>query len=413
MINSLTQVTQTKLINLRWLSVGAMLAAALISPQILGTHELMPKLLAFAVIIASINICLAIAVYVYHDTTKEIAALAPCSQLIFDLFSWTGFIYLSGGATNPLISVFLPIIAFGAIALSAYQAWLIGLIAISLYSFLWRFYVPLRINDPQHASYLHLLGMWLVFTVSAVISIWFIRKISAALHERDIALAQAREKNLRQDWLVSFGTLAAGTAHEMGTPLTTLAMLVEELIDDPSFPLLYQDDLILMQKQIETCRQSLNRLSHRAQTGIGNSRLSTSDYFRHVAQDWQNLHPTITLRLHLENSLGLLQKTFPATLEHAINNLLDNAMQAGAAEIILEVKTQHNAIFIALQDDGCGISQDALDDFNKSIPHPSKKGMGIGLMISKTAIEQLEGTLVLRCIPNHGTKAEIMLPVTV
>jgi two-component system sensor histidine kinase RegB len=415
LISSLTQITQARLINLRWLSVLAMLAAALISPNILGSSALMPRLLAFATFIAAINACLLLAVFFNRGSGESLPMFSPQFQLVFDLTSWGSYIYLSGGATNPLISVFLPLVAIGTIVLGKVQAWLYGLAAILTYTFLWRFYQPLAIADAQTATRLHLLGMWLVFVVSAIVVIWFILQMTKAIHERDAALAEAREQAIRNDWLVSMGSLAAGAAHELSTPLGTMNILIDDWLDNVGLPSEQRADYELMHAQIETCKQALAQLTRRA----GNPRseqteqMAAGTWLNAVLAAWSTLNPDASLEIEATEELNEHLVFLDITIERALANLLDNAHGADATKIVVSAGITSVSLTIQIDDNAAGISNSALQSFNLGAPFASDNGMGIGLLLSRTAVERKGGKLTLECLPKRGTRACLVLPLNV
>lgn len=413
LISSLTQITQARLVSLRWLSVLAMLVAALISPNLLGSSVLMPRLLAFATLIAAINACLQLAVLFNRGASEGVPIFSPLIQLLFDLAAWGSYIYLSGGATNPLISVFLPLVAIGAIVLGKAQAWFLCVAAILAYSFLWRFYQPLRIPDAEMATRLHLLGMWLVFVVSAMVVVWFILQMMQAIRERDVALAEARERAIRNDWLVSLGSLAAGAAHELSTPLGTMNILIDEWLDDGHLPAAQRADYQLMQHQIDICKRSLGLLTQRA----GNPRcdavsaLPVRRWLDSLLNAWCALHPDAGLQRKIDPALDTGGLESDPTLEQALVNLLDNALGAGAGWIGVDAGIEGRALRVRIEDDGMGISPGVLQAFRAGHPVVSETGMGIGLLLSRTAIERQGGTLDLEPLSGGGTRACLMLPL--
>lgn len=401
------------MINLRWLSVLAMLAAALISPNILGSLVLMPRLLAFVTFVVAINACLQLAVFFNVGIGKGVPIFSPLIQLVFDLLSWASYLYLSGGASNPLILVFLPLVAIGAIALGKAQAWLLGAAAISAYTFLWFFYQPLAIADAEMAMHLHLLGMWLVFVVSTVVVIWFILQMTRAIHERDAALAGAREQAIRDDWLISMGSLAAGAAHELSTPLATMNILIDEWLDDVALSKAQRADYELMQSQIETCKQSLAQLTRRA----GNprsarlERVAAGAWLRSALAAWSACNPAASLAIDMARELDEQAVSFDITVERVLANLLDNAVGAGAARIALGARVDGPTLRIQIDDDGIGISAAALRAFGGGTPIASASGMGIGLLLSRAALERQGGGLALERLPERGTRARLVLPL--
>lgn len=413
MIQSLTQVTQIRLINLRWLSVAAMVMAALASPNILGSTELMPRLLAFATVVGCVNICLLVAATIFRANSEGIPLFSPLVQLTCDLAVWAVYVYLSGGATNPLISVFLPLVAIGAIVLSHVQAWVLGAEAILAYSFLWRFHQPLVIFDSDRAAQLHLLGMWLVFVVSAIVVIWFILQMTHALRERDAALADAREQAIRNDWVVSVGSLAAGAAHQLSTPLGTLNLLVDDLLADESLPSCLRPDMLLMRKQIDVCKHALNGITAqgampRRPAGSG---LSLDAWLRQAVESWQALNPSGNIAIELPAEYKTLEMSFQLPLERALGNLFDNALRAGALHIFLTGTLDERNLVISIRDDGCGIPESALAAFAAGAPVTTYAGMGIGLLLARAAVERHSGRLDVARIGATGTHARVVFPI--
>jgi len=412
--DSLPGLTRQRLIGLRWLSVLAMVAAALFSPYILATHGLLPPLLAVAAVMASLNACLHLADALDRREEGGFPLLSPGLQLALDLTGWGAFIYLSGGATNPLISIFLPLVAIAAQVMAALPAWLFGMAAILAYSFLWRFYQPLPLADAVVATRLHLLGMWLVFAVSALVVVWFVSRMTQAIRQRDVALAEARETAWRNDWVVALGSLAAGAAHEMSTPLATLTLLIEGLLEEGEDHPRWREDLAAMQAQIAACKNSLTQLTARA--GHGRSEALAAqparEWLRHVLAAWHAQYPRHNLEIHLAPELEEQRLAPDIGLERALHNLLDNAGRASRSWIAVRAECQATDLFLTVSDDGPGIPAPALARFRQGQPIPSVAGLGIGLLLAKGAVERLGGSLSLDLAPHGGTRACLRLPLS-
>jgi two-component system sensor histidine kinase RegB len=414
LIDSLPRVIQASLLQLRWLSVVAMVLAALISPRLLGPSGLMAYLLAYAGSIGLVNLGLLL-------TERSLGAAGtppffpPLAQLSFDLLAWGGYIFLSGGATNPLISLFLPLVAIGALVLSPRQAWLLALGAILIYSFLWYFYVPLHIADFTRASTLHLFGMWLVFALSAVLMVGFILQLSASIHRRDRELAAAREQAIRDDWLIALGSQAAGAAHELGTPLASLNVLADDLLDDGRLPPELAADVQAMKAQIRRCKETLSQLTARAAQARAGQVLTrpAGDWLQDLLQAWRGRHPATEVAWDLGQDLT--DRFLPAdtAMEQALTHLLDNAVKAGAERIRISAHDQQGLLILEIQDDGRGMSLAALNAFARRQPLDSSAGLGVGLLLGRAAIERRGGSLSFRHLDQGpGTLVEVRLPLT-
>ena len=419
MIDSLTRIIQASLLRLRWLSVAAMVLAALVSPLLLGPSELMVRLLVYAGLVGLVNLGLQLA-----DSTLGAAEaprfFSPAVQLSLDLLAWGGYLFLSGGATNPLISLFLPLVAIGALILTPRQAWLLALGSILIYSLLWYFYVPLHIADFARAGTLHLFGMWLVFALSAVLVVGFILQLTGGIRRRDRELAIARERAIRDDWLIALGSQAAGAAHELGTPLASLNVLADDLLDDARLPPPLAADVQAMKTEIRRCKETLSQLTARAaqaqvQTGQAPAQ-PAADWLRRLLQVWQSRHPTLAVAWNPGPNLHEHPLPADIALEQALSHLFDNARKAGASHIQVRAEAQWGWLVVEIQDDGRGMSPAALDAFIRRQPLESTAGLGVGLLLGRAAIERRGGSLSFIATDDGldqgpGTCVQVRLPL--
>lgn len=411
-MRSISKTTELRLINLRWLSVLAMLAIAVFSRNVIGSFELAPRLLALATIVGVMNLVLWVVATRIRGESEGVPVFSAFVQLSVDLLAWASYIYLSGGATNPLITVFLPLIAIGAMVLDRLHAWILGALAVLAYTYLWFAYQPLAITDAQWATRLHIFGMWLVFVVSDVVVIWFIVQMTKAIRERDSALNEAREQAIRNDWIVSMGSLAAGAAHELGTPLGTLNILVDELLDDSSVPDSVRPDLETMRRQVDACKLTLAQLAQRAGHPRGEPvhRAMAHAWLTRLVESWLALNPSVSVVIELEPELHQCAVNFDMSVERAISSLLDNARQVNASRIAIKASAGAQ-LEICIDDNGPGIPPHLLALFAAGQPMTSDKGMGVGLLLARTAVEHCGGTLNLTCGPSGGTCARLVLPL--
>jgi len=217
-------------------------------------------LLAVIVVYAAANL---LCVYLCWRQ-RVISEKAYFAQLMLDVAFLTILMYFSGGYTNPFISLYLfPMIIAGT-TLPRLYAWLIGGVVLLCYSFLVFFYQPIFMMQTSHAGngfHLHLVGMWLTFALSIGLIVFFVMRMSDALRERERRLADMREKAARDEHIIALGTQAAGAAHEVGTPLATMAVLVGELQHEwvEKKPLVLK--LGIIRSQIDRCKETMARMS--------------------------------------------------------------------------------------------------------------------------------------------------------
>lgn len=311
-----------------------------------------------------------------------------------------------------MISVFLPLVAIGAIVLAERQAWFLGVSAIVIYSFLWHVHVPLIITNSQTAVNLHLFGMWMVFALSVVVLLWFVLQMTRTVRRRDRAIVEAREQAMRDDLLISLGSQAAGAAHELSTPLATLNILADDLLDDGRLPSALVPDVRLMQEQIKRCKQTLSQLAARAGhvRGDQSETVSAAAWLHRNLATWQSLNPDTALEIAISRRLHARYLNPDFAIERAIANLLDNAVKATATGIQITAEEVGGYLDLTVADDGQGMSPAAVAAFNQQRPIASADGMGVGLLLGRAAVERRRGSLDY-APRDSGTAARLRLPL--
>ncbi len=396
-----------RLTALHALSAGAMVVITGLTPPLLHIPLPYPSLLSVA---ATLGLFILGGLALRHRRPAWPTAPAAL-HLAVNLLAWGGFIALTGGATNPLVSLMLPLVAIAAAALPERQAWALGGLAVVIYSLLWRFFLPLPIQDESLAVHLHLAGMWATFVVSVAVTVWFLSRMTRAVQSRDQALAAARERALRDDWVVSLGTLAAGAAHDLSTPLATLGTLIGEHLDDPAIQGDLRVDLELAAVQVRTCKRALNELTARAGSpraeGGGAAVASTRSvdaWLRSLAESWAILHPAADIALDLAPELAGCHAPQDLALDRAIHNLVDNAVLACPQGVEVKARLEGLRLWVRITDQGPGFR---VDGERSEAAH----GLGIGLLLARGAVERLGGELTLNSHPGGGTWATLGLPL--
>lgn len=398
-----------RLILVRWLVVATAALLVLALPSLLAIELPRYPLLSIVVLSGGFN-----ALAARHlANTQTVTGAELFSQLCFDLACLSGLVFFSGGATNPLISLLLPPVAIAALTLTPLCAAIIGGLAVVAYSILMVFYIPLPLADAARATQLHLTGMWLTFAASALAIGTAVARLTQLIRVRDAQLAAAREQAIRDERVLALGTLAAGAAHELGTPLATMAIVVGELQRDPDLSTDTQEDLALLKQQIGLCKEMITRLSRRA----GAERLESvepepaASWLDNVRQHWHCLRPEVSSRLLLQGMGTPPRLLADPTLEQAIHNLLNNAANASDGQnIVLELDWQATQLTLRIRDHGNGFTPAQLAQAGHS-PFPAHaRGSGIGLILTRSAVERLGGKLTLANHPDGGALVTLTLP---
>jgi two-component system sensor histidine kinase RegB len=402
-----------RLAGLRWLSLAAMLLALALLAALPGVPVPHAALLAVMLGLAAINL------FTLGWLARGMAMPgrhAQLLQLLVDLLAWTTFVYFTGGATNPLISMLLPLVAIGAAILPAGQAWALAAAAVGAYSLLWRYYLPLRLDDDALATRWHLAGMWLTFALSAAVIVGFLVRMNAALRARDAALAAANAALARDEKIVALGNLAAGTAHNLGTPLGTMRIVVDELLRAPPTPEQLREDLETLDAQVEQCRRMLGLLTAEAGNvrAEGGSPVRVDGWLADTIAQWQAQRPGPAVALRCDDQAAALQIVADATLAQAVHTLANNAADAqgnhAPAPVEVTAGVSGALLEIAVLDRGPGM--DAHQRATAGLePRPGTRGMGIGLFLARRAVERCGGALDFAERAGGGTIARLRIPL--
>lgn len=339
-------------------------------------------------------------------------------QLLMDIFCLTILLYLTGGSSNPFVSLFMLPVTFAAAMLRTLYIWVIAVTAIGCYSLLMYYHQPMMIWQHHGQGFtLHVWGMWCGFLLSAGLVAYFVTRIGNSLRARDLLLAEAREKALESEKMVALGALAAGTAHELGTPLGTIAILSKDLEKA------YQEDprlsrkLGLLRGQVNRCKEILSRMASSVGQSQADSgkRLQLDHWLRQTLEEWLLTRPDVVAESDFSGPRPAPEVIADRAVTQAILNILNNAADASNDLIIVEAHWDQDQLELKVHDKGAGIPA-ILEDKIGVEPFISTKsagkGLGLGLYLAKSTLAKLGGDLRLFNRPGiNGVTASISLPL--
>jgi len=335
-------------------------------------------------------------------------------QLWVDLGALSALLFLSGGTTNPFVSLYLPSLAIAAAVLPWHLMIWLAAFAVACYASLAFDSVPLNMDNPANLFDYFRTGMWVNFMVSVGLIAWFVARMSSALRQRDAALGEAQQRLLRDERAVALGVQAATVAHEMGTPLSTIAMLTEELRDaartDPGLAR-YEADLTVLDEQMTLCRSALARLRSRASTP---SSQSVDDWLDTFVEHWRLRHPHVQFELLGRRPTGIALDD-PVAAGQILTILLDNAARASPQWVTLAAKATRDGAADGVEfdvcDDGPGIPVALRESLGAMPVDSTQGGHGVGLYLAFSAAARLGGDIELADLTPRGTRAVLRLPV--
>jgi two-component system sensor histidine kinase RegB len=341
--------------------------------------------------------------------------------LAFDTVCLTALLALSGGPANPFSLLLLVEITLSAVVLSKAWTWTLG--ALSILGFASLFWVHVRIpafeghHDAGGFS-VHLVGMWIAFAVGALLITVFIGKVSEALRRQEQEALQYQQRLAHHERLASIATLAAGAAHELGTPLATIAVASRELElggNDLSVTSNIADDARLIRSQVERCSEILRQMGGRSAEPAGEmpAMISLDELCVQVKSELPREQRDLVDTEVTQNVTTLLPKL---AARQALSALVKNALESSAPgqHITLTAQSEQSKIRFTVQDAGCGMSAENLNHIAEPF-YTTKStggGLGLGTFLARLFAERLNGSLAFESEVGIGTTAILELPFT-
>jgi two-component system, sensor histidine kinase RegB len=354
----------------------------------------------------------------------HVAARYPQQTLgavfILDTLCLTALLGLTGGAMNPFSLLYLVQITLSAVVLRKAWTWALGVLSTICFGLLFFFRTPfgaLQSHHDQPGVSPHLIGMWIAFVIATALITFFTGKVSDALRRREQEVLTLRDQIAKSERLASLVTLAAGAAHELGTPLGTIAVVSRELERYASRlaeGAAVREDAKLIRAEVERCRLILQRMSAGGAEPMGEAPRQISAAAL-LSETLRQFPETQQARIVLETSDGesLLFLSVQATVQSLValvQNALDATPEVGT--VVLRVMPGVGEVTFEIRDQGQGMQEDVL----RRIAEPffttkePGRGMGLGTFLVRTFAEKLGGRLSFKSTPGRGTTATLSLP---
>ncbi len=326
-------------------------------------------------------------------------------------------LYFTGGATNPFISLLLVPIALSATAVSKRGIMAVATLAALAYVVLLKYHVPLPTPDanPDYQYRLYVAGIAVNFVIMGLLLGVFIQRLAAALRAQHAEVQHVRERALRDEGILAIATQAAGVAHEMNTPLSTMRTLLAELRRDHATDYALREDLFVLETQVERCRASLREMVAVGKAQLANEpeSLRLDTFVQSCLERFRLLRPEADVDLHLVEGLGDMTLEIQTGLRHALLNLLNNAADASAQNnstlVTLRVESDGDWLVFSVGDQGPGFTR---DNQLTRLGHTRKRtGLGLGLALVEATTERLAGELEVSNT-GHGGEIHVRLPLS-
>jgi two-component system sensor histidine kinase RegB len=390
------------IIRLRYGIVAGQFATALVVEQFFGIRLPMAWISIPIALVAISNLWLS-------RRSGESSLVAGI--FVLDTLCLTAVLMLTGGPSNPFTLLYLVHITLAATILTQRQTWALGVLACCCFALLFWWYRPIPQLEMHHygdGMNLHLIGMWVSFVLATLLVTLFSGKISELLREREEQLA-------RKDRLAALVTLAAGAAHELSTPLATIAVVAKELehyatrtVRDNAIA----EDCRLIRTEVDRCHNILQRMSAEGSEPAGEAfdDVPVAD----VVEVARNTFASGALKIEASHATGTLRIPRHA-VEQALIALIKNAFEAGppGSPVRLSVSGGGGYVCFEVQDQGSGMDEEAMRHAGEpffSTKEPGK-GMGLGIFLVRSLAERLGGHLAIESALNQGTAVTLKLPL--
>lgn len=402
------------LAQLRWLAVAGQVVT------ILFVHYWMDIRLpiVFMAAIVLFLVVLNVATHFRLVSNRPVGQAELFVELILDVAALTALLYLSGGASNPFAFLYVLQVALGAILLDARSIWLLVAFAGVCFLGLMAFNLPMALPDGDEAAFfsLYVKGSFISFALTACLLVLFITRISENLRERDAHLAELRQRSAEEDHIVRIGLLASGAAHELGTPLATLSVILGDWRRMPIFSKQNElsEEIDEMQAQLDRCKQIVSGIlmSSGEARGEGTIRTTVRDFSDEVVLEWQASRSPA--KFDYDNVFAPdAAIVSDEALKQVLFNLFDNAYEASPLWVGFRVSREDDKLLIAVKDAGAGFPPEMLESFGK--PYQSSKnrpGSGLGLFLVVNAVRKLGGSVVARNNEWKGATVTVTLPLS-
>ncbi|MDN5926768.1 MAG: ActS/PrrB/RegB family redox-sensitive histidine kinase [Hyphomicrobiales bacterium] len=391
-----SQLRLTTLIRLRWMAIVGQSAAVIVVAYVL--HFPVPVSLCFGLIACSawLNLFLAFR----YPATQRLGPGAAFAILIFDALQLAGLLYVTGGLTNPFSVLMAVPVVISATSLSLRLTILLGAVTIGAATLLAFLHYPLPWfpDSELRMPFIYVAGMWMAVISSIAFTGLYAWRVAEEARLLATALTATELVLQREQHLSALDGLAAAAAHELGTPLATIALVAKEmeraLGQDPR----YSEDVTLLRSQSERCREILKRLTSLSSEGEAHmARLPFTSLIEEVTAPHRDFGIAIKLEPGERTGGEPVARRNPGVL-YGLGNIIENAVDFAREKVTLRWRWNEETVSIDVIDDGPGFPPEILDRIGEpymTTRHASEEGggLGLGLFIAKTLVERSGATI--------------------
>lgn len=413
-MESFVSFSMSSPVNLRRVLVLKNIAVVGLTLAVLVVAKGMGMPLPFEVI-GTVLLVLNILTWVRFKLPWPVQEIEVFGQLVLDVLLLSTLLYLAGGTTNPFVLLLLLPLTIAAATLLAIYAWLLAVLIVVCYTFLMFVYIPLPhfhidTDSPLDSS---AWLMWFGFVLGVGLVGYYVVKMGNTLRERERMLAEVRENALRDEHLVALGTLAVGAAHELGTPLGTMAVVLKELEHEYAMQPELVKDLHLLRDQVTSCKNTLSLMlssteQARAESGYS---IALDSYLADLLAQWHSMRPSAQVSYRWTGPSPAPKIIAELVLGQVITNILNNAADASEHSVEVEASCNAEQLKIEISDRGNGLTPSAKTNAGKLFFTTKESGRGLGLFLVNATLRRFGGALSLSNRDGGGVCTCVTMPL--
>ncbi len=383
-------VLLTNLIKIRWLAILGQLTTLFII--YFALNFLIPIFECLLVVLSSIVIN--IFSYFIQKNNSTLSYKKTFMFLIFDISQLVALIYLTGGIFNPFIILILAPIIISASYLPAFWTILLSLYSILLILIVNYNFVPLQWQENFITPTIYNHGILIALIITIIFIAIYAYLFASSSRKISNALSEAKLKLSNQKKTTEVAYLSAAAVHELSTPLNTIFLVINDLVDEKIFAKnsLLMKDVELLKSQAKRCKEILLRLSKNPQN-LKDSFFEKIKIVDLLKLNFDKFNNNKYLNFHFVNFDEDSEILFKDEINYALGNIIQNAIIYSKSFIDITIEMKNSEILIIIKDDGMGFSKDVLDKLGEPYISKNKKGMGLGIFIAKNLIENMRGSI--------------------
>ncbi len=393
------------LIKIRWIAIFGQFFAIFFVSYIINIE--IPFLETLIIILLSV----AVNFYSYFEERKNktITNIKAFSFLLFDTLQLGFLLFLTGGIVNPFSILILAPVITSASYLPALMTVILSAISIIIIILLNFYFVPLDLGSEFYLPKIYSFGLLSSLVITVIFIAIYAYLFASSSRKISNALSISKLQILNQKKITEVGSLSAAAAHELGTPLNTIFLIVNDLLKEKK---LTEDktiakDIILLKSQAERCKEILQRFSKNPMK-LKDKFLEKVKITDLIKINFDKFNKNKNLKIIIEPETDESEIIYKDEMMYALGNVIQNAILYSNKIITAQLYYNPKNIKIVISDDGMGFSKDIIDKLGEPYISKNNQGMGLGIFIAKNLIENMGGNISFYNSKENNAVVEII-----